>query len=754
MQFPINFISATREYHDFKGFVPAPLMRGYFTLEDKIVKANILICGLGFYELYINGTRVSKLLAPYISAPDDIIYYDLYDVAAHLQTGENIIGIVLGNGMNNDPSGKPWEFDKARWRSAPKVALRLDAEYENGGTLTLESSKHFKTNPSPIFFDNLRCGEYYDANQEIAGWNKLCFDDSNWANAITAESPLGEPRLCTADPIVVTHELKPISIKKCSQGYLYDFGQNCAGVCRLRIQGKQGQEVTMTHGERVINGELETGHLTPNNFFVPEGYFQKAIYICSGNEVEEFTPRFTYFGFQYVLVQGISEEQATPDLLTYKVMNSDLKEIGGFTCSDETTNKLQTFTRRSTLANFYYFPTDCPHREKNGWTGDAAVSAEHTLLNLNPEKSYKEWLHSVRKSQKDQGQLPGIVPTGGWGYTWGNGPAWDSVLTYLPYFTYRYRGDKEILLDNATAIFKYLHYLSNLARKNDGLIEVGIGDWCTPGREMHDYKSPLILTDSVISFDICKKAALIYDVLEWEPERDFATQLANGLRHKIRERLIDFSTMTAHGECQTSQAMLLHYDILAQDEKPKAFEKLLSLIEGCNGHMDTGILGARVIFHVLSAFGKSDLAFKMITQPTYPSYGNWIARGATSLWEDFQPEGGSVASLNHHFFGDISGWFIQCIAGIRYNPDGRNHNELNIMPSFIETLNFAEAFHVAPAGKIKVRWERIDGGITLNVVKPGDYTGQVILPDGWTFAKNGSNSQTLIEANNSWLCQC
>lgn len=204
------------------------------------------------------------------------------------------------------------------------------------------------------------------------------------------------------------------------------------------------------------------------------------MYICKGEGEETYTPSFTYHGFQYVLVTGITPEQATSDLLTYVVMNSDLKERGGFTCSDPTVNTLQELTRRSDLANFYYFPTDCPQREKNGWTADAALSSEHLLLNLSPETSYREWMRNICKAMDDRGALPGIVPTGGWGFHWGNGPAWDNVLLYLPYFVYLYRGDKTILEESAASILRYLHYLTTRVNE-EGLIKIGLGDWVSAG---------------------------------------------------------------------------------------------------------------------------------------------------------------------------------------------------------------------------------------------------------------------------------
>ncbi|MDR1892148.1 MAG: family 78 glycoside hydrolase catalytic domain, partial [Oscillospiraceae bacterium] len=472
MTFPMNFIRRTGETCAFDKYIPAPCLRKSFQAEEKVTKAGLLICGLGFYELFVNGERITKgALAPYISSPDDILYYDEYDLTDRMKGGENVVGVILGNGMQNCFGASVWDFDKARWRGAPQLSLRLEISFENGETLTVESDESFKTSPSPILFDDLRCGEYYDARKEQKGWNEAGFDDSGWKNAEKAPLPRGEQRLCQAEPIAVSQTLTPVCVTRQGDGWLYDFGVNSAGVCELNLCGKPGQEISLEHGEHLINGELNLRNIQ----CVPDGYMQKDIYICKGNGAETYIPRFTYHGFRYVLVKGITPEQATAELLTYLVMNSNLPERGGFECSDKTVNALQEMTRRSTLANFYYFPTDCPHREKNGWMGDAAVSAEHTLLNLQAENSYREWLHNIRKAQDDRGALPGLVPTGGWGFSWGNGPAWDCALTWIPYYVYIYRGDKEILRENAGAILRYLHYLSTRIR-GDGLVCFGLGD--------------------------------------------------------------------------------------------------------------------------------------------------------------------------------------------------------------------------------------------------------------------------------------
>lgn len=730
------FIRASAQYGTFAHPIPAPYLRRSFVC-DTAAEATLQIGALGFYELFLNGERITKgAFAPYISNPNDIVYYDEYHVT--LREGENVVGILLGNGFTNNQGGHIWDFDKADFRTAPQVSFALSYTDSEGTVQTIVSDEQFRTAPSPIVLDDYRFGEHYDARLEIPGWNLSGFDDSAWTPALPAPMPSGEARICEADPIIVKRELTPVSIVKEGDGYRYDFGENCAGVCRLTVKGEAGQQIDMRYGEELVDGALDQKSI----WFVGEWtehdwpLVHHDIYTCKGGEEETYTPTFTYHGFRYVVVTGITEEQATPSLLTYLVMHSDLSERGSFSCSDEMANTLMTLCRRSDLANFFYFPTDCPQREKNGWTGDAALSCEHMLLTLTPETSYREWMRNICKAQADCGSIPGIVPTGGWGSKWGNGPAWDCVLVNLPYFVWRYRGDLTIAKESAASILRYLHYLTTRTDKN-GLIAIGLGDWCPPARGADDYKSPLVLTDTITAKDIADKSAALFGALDMPLQQKFAEELSAKLRSAVRKRLIDLSTMTAAGNCQTSQAMALFYGIFEPGEQSAAFDRLLALIDEQDGHMDTGILGGRVLFHVLTAFGRSDLAYHMITRTDFPSYGNWVARGATSLWEDFQPEGGPLTSHNHHFWGDISSWFIQSIAGIRMNPYAEDVNEAEIRPSFIPQLNNARGAHTAPAGEIVSAWERDGDTITLHLTFPEAMSGRIRLENGWMF-KDGT----------------
>ncbi len=758
------FIAAGREFCTYEKHIPAPLFRKTYFFDKKPENAEITVSGLGFYRLFVNGKEITKgFLAPYISNSDDIVYFDKYDVTDILNEGKNVIGAILGNGMQNCPGGGVWDFHLAKFRSAPKLALRLTVDGEIHDT-----DDSWKCADSPIFFDDLRSGCFYDANKEIDNWCGIGFDDSAWKNAVFAEIPRGENRICEAEPIKIQREIKPVSITKNTLkyfksdfdtrlsdsertpllngidyptsdgdtgGYLYDFGVNSAGVYRLKIKGKKGQRVIL----QAIEFLNTDGTSQCRNFgvFYPTGYGQRDIYILKGDGEEEFIPSFTYHGCRYYHVSGITPEQATEDLLTYLEMNSDFADRGSFICSDDTINTLQEITIRSAKSNFYYFPTDCPHREKNGWTGDASYSAEYMLMNFAAERSFKEWQRNICKALDKNGALPGIVPTAGWGYHWGNGPAWDRIIVYLPYYTYIYRGDKEIIKESAHGILRYLDYLTNKVNEN-GLYEFGLGDWCPPGRSADSYLAPLELTDSIMVMSICEKAAYLFGEIGSTLQKRFAEEIYNQTRKNIRSQYINPVNMTVLGNCQTSQAMCIYYNVFDDGEKPDAFKRLLEFIEEKGGHCDCGYLGNRVIFHVLAMHGETELALNMITRPDYPSYTYPVLKfGSTTLWENYFDH--EQASLNHHFFGDISNFFIKRIAGLEINPLRRNVNEFIIHPYFIERLDFAQAHYDMPAGRVEIRWERKDGNIEISLTAPENSKGKIILPKGYEFVSDNRN---------------
>ena len=727
MLFSSEFRSFSRKTCTLNDWVAAPYMRRDFVLDALPERAELTVCALGFYELYVNGKRITKgHLSPYIVNSDQVIPYDTYDVSALLREGENVLGFLLGNGMQNCFGGFVWNFDKTSFLSAPKLAFAL--ELTTGGEKTvIEADENVICHPSPVVFDDLRYGEKYDANKEVANWNAVGCDLSDWTPSIHRSCNKGEKILCDARPIVATGERKAISITPVDGGYLYDFGVNAVGLTRLCVKGRAGQHIVIDHSELVEDGKISFKSIMFNYPHMAHlnRYVQRTEYTCRGEGVEEYTPHFTYYGFRYAFVTGVDEEQATPELLTCVVMNTELGDRGDFSCSNETLNTLQEMTRRSTLGNFQHFPNDCPHREKNGWTADAALSAEQTLLNFEPEDNYLMWEKCIVRAMNEDGALPGIVPTGGWGFQWGNGPAWDSVLIYLPYFCAVLRDDLRLSEVAKDAMMRYFRYLTT-RRDERGLLEIGLGDWCTPDPQ---YTTPLVFTDSIISYDLANKAAYLYDRIEMPEQADYCRHFATEMRAAIRKHLLDTETMRVSDGYQSAPAMAIFYGLCdSEEEEEKALAVLLDEIHKKDDHMAVGVLGGRVLFRVLCDNGYEDLAIKMITRPDPPSYGVMIADGLTTLGENVRRPYGSH---NHHFWGDISALMIEYFAGIRVNPNLQNAANIDIRPVFSTEMEHARAYHNSVAGRVAVAWERAGEKIELHLTYPEGADGFVAAPRGY-----------------------
>ena len=755
--FSKNFFGAGKEYCTYDKHVNAPYLRRTFVLESIPETASLKITSSGFYELYVNGKKITKCpLSPYITNPDSVLVYDTYDLKPYLSVGKNCIGLILGNGLVNCIGGFIWDFEKAVYRAAPSAAFYFEAKNGNETVISFEADEKIKTHPSPILFDDLRSGVIYDARLEIPDWCQPEFDDKDWKTAVRADTLRGEPVDFDTDKLKCSEILDAVKFEEGREqeikipaakramppyktvmendkhGFVYDFGKNSSGIPIFKIKGEPGQMIALQFSEYFRDGEYSYENI---NRFYPDGYCQRDYYICRGDGKEEiFVPPFTYHGAQYCTVIGAKKEQLDIDSVKFCVLHSDFDARGDFECSDRIANELQKAVKRSDLANFVYFPTDCPHREKNGWTGDASMSAEQFLLNFGAEKSLKFWMKLIRRSQRIDGAIAGIVPTAGWGYSWGNGPIWDSVITELPYQAYKYRGDLSLFTENADTVIRYLHYLSK-KRDGNGLVSFGLTDWVQPGYDSENPTTPQVVTDTFMAVNICRKSGIMFKDAGMSEESGYAYALMNSFRNAAREHLIDFNTMTAFGETQCAQSAAIFYEIFDKAEIPEAGRRLVEIVHGADDHFDCGMLGLRLVFNVLAELGYAELAYRMIVRTDAPSYGIWIDKfGISTLPESFHSTiDGYTTSLDHHFMGDISNFFITKIAGIRVNPKLDNEKYVEIRPNFISALDNASAHYDTVSGRVSVSWKRGQGGtISITVDKPTGVSVNLFLPKGYS----------------------
>lgn len=738
------FVSAGDDFATYTKIVPAPFFRKRF-IRNAGGKAVLTIGATGFYDLYLNGKKITDgYLMPYISNPEQIIFYNEYDLTHMLIPGENVIGVMLGNGYANPIGGEIWNHNKDRC-APPAFALDYRSNDVTFNAMDMVWSY------SHILFDDYRCGTYCDATKMQKSWCLPEFDDSLWQIPTLRNYSSAERRLCTCPPVKEIRRIKAVEITEgalrdyrmrdafdgmlyngetvmgktpVSGGYIYDFGENVAGVPCLKIKGKKGQKIHMQFCELMFEGFADY----INTDVYPDGCCQRDVYICRGDEEEEYIPPFTYHGFRYCYIYGITKEQLTQDLVTCIVLHNDVKFRSHFTCSDHISNTIFEMCRRTDLSNLFYILTDCPQREKNGWTGDASVSAEHYIMNYTVEKCFSDWMHCMRKAQAPDGSMPLMVPSPG---ETGKCPVWDSALVFLPYYTYIYRGDKDIISGNASAMLKNLDFLLSL-KDERGIIESGLGDWLPVDKPADSYSSPLGFCCTVIVMLMCHMMKKMFDSVGMAKEAEYVESVHNELRVSIRREYNDNGIIipgrtksfvkSTYSICQTSQVLGLYAEVFDEKEIITAADKLAELIKDNNDSFDCGFLGLRFIFHVLSKYGYSDLAYRMITKPEYPSYANMIYRGETTMWERFVKPGKRIGSHNHHFMADVSHWYIRCVAGINVNPEGDNPDKIYLEPHFIKELTFASASYETPGGKIWIKWQRHGEKIELKVKCEGKTT--------------------------------
>ena len=713
-----QWICAGPEVSDKGHHYPAPVFWKEFILDAPVKNAELTIAGLGCYLAELNGQPVTQaVLCQYPSVFDKTIFVDSYQVTAQLHKGQNSLTVTLGNGWLNQFGTDTWLMDRARWIAPPRMCLRLSWELEDGCTGEVVSSEEFDAFDSPTTFNEWRGGEHFDA--------RLSRQRPNCRKAVPAHVPKADYLKNTAHEVTVIRALAPQSITRNAKGYLLDFGENLSGWVRLKGSAPSGTQIAMRHGERVTDGVLDLTRLETFSKWVE---FQTNRYTFAGEGVEEWRPSFTYQGFRYAQVEGWPDGLPLPEF-TAEVVHTKLTQKAFLTSPNHTLNRLEDMTVKATLANFVYFLTDCPHREKNGWTGDAACSCEQVLIHFDPLASFRMWLKDVRDCQLPDGQLPGIVPTDTWGYGACAGPAWDQALPVLCWYSYVHTGCKEILLENADALRQYLVYLKN-KRNERGLCTYPLGDWCSPLQPPgQPYpKCPLEVSFCICSYKFALLCAKIAKVIEDEQLLQQARQEADTSKKAFYSHLFDAASGTVQGTSQTGQAMALYYGILDQEDRPAALARLLDFIHDADDHLDTGILGTGPMLFTLSQEGYSELAWSMIDNKTFPSYRVMVDAGATTLWENFE----GTESLNHHFFSEVSTWFYQSLAGINPVEEAPAFRSIALTPGFVKELSPFAASVGTPQGTVKSGWKFTPEGAVLDTASyPAGGTAAVTSPKGW-----------------------
>ena len=720
--------------------ISAPLLRTELTLGAAPARARLYLCGLGYYELRINGAKVGRQVLDPASTyyhndlPLELgarVLYASHDVTGHLRAGRNAVGVMLGNGWYAaEADVPPSPSHRQPYGERPRLLLQLEVELAEGEPVRLASGAGWKASAGPVRYNDYSHGESYDARGELPGWDTPGYDDSGWSAAQEVAAPSGELRAqpLAASEVVETRAAQRV-LRPRSGVAVYDFGRNFSGWSRLRVQGERGMRVVLKHGARVY----EDGSLDARSNLHDRGCTaiarQRDTYTLKGRGVEEWEPRFTLHGFRYVEVSGWPGTPR-PEHLEGRVVRNAVEQVGSFRCSNELLNRIHEAAVWTFASSLQGFPQDAADRsERVGWLGDPIP--EDYMYNFDTARFWTKWCDDLGDAQRPDGQLPVIAPLH-WRRThdsYGMFPVWWSHYALIPWSVYWFYDDERVLAEHAAGIGKLVDYLSSRADRH--IVEFGLGDHMEPQQDGSTSSSPrhtppALTSTAYYHFDarVAARAAAI--VGRNEEARRYGA-LAAEIKAAFNRRFLDPESNQYATGSQTSNAVPLALGLVPEERVSAVLANLIREIEERHaGHLSTGMLGTNALVNVLPRHGAAELMYRIATQTTFPSWGYMIERGATTLWETWSDHPEQKMSLNMKLLGSVEKFFYRDLAGIRALAPG--FREVAIAPQVVGDLEWVQAQVRTVRGEIAVDWRRRDTAFELNVTIPGNVTAQVSLP--------------------------
>lgn len=706
---------------------PAHIFRKQFNCSKKIRSATAYISSHGMYEAMINGKKVGDIyLAPGWTSYHKRLQYHAYDVKDLLTTGDNAIGATLASGWYR--TSLLWLDHKDNYGKKIALLLQLHINYEDGTEEIIVTDENWKSfDQGPVINSELYNGEIYNANMDDPSWSKAGYDDSKWSPVIVRSFPL-DNLITTYNEGVKKHEVfKPVKIINTPKGEkVIDFGQNLVGWVELTTKGKKGDSVKIFHAE-VLDKE---GNFYTTNLRMAK---QRNIYILNG-EKRMYEPHFTFQGFRYIKIEGMND--IDPEEFRAVALYSDMRPNGTFTCSDSLINQLQKNIQWGQKGNFVDIPTDCPQRdERLGWTGDAQVFARTAAFNMNVRNFFSKWLKDLAADQLKDGKVPAIIPTTFEGWL-GGSAGWGDASTVIPWEMYMVYGDTQFLKDQYHSMTEWVRFMYD--NSTDYLWNKGhhFGDWLFY-RPNDDVDGKSAITDKFLiaqcfwahSTQLTINAAKVLN--KQDDVVKYTAMLGNIKKAFVSEYLTTKGRMVSG--TQTAYVLALQFDMLPEELRKQAADRLVENIKTYEYHLTTGFLGTPYLCHVLTRFGYNDIAYKLLMQDTYPSWLYPVKMGATTIWErwDGQKTDGTfqnpdMNSFNHYAYGAIGDWMYRTVAGIDVIEPG--YKKIRIQPQPDTSLNFATASFDSPYGLVSSGWERKGGKITVKVTIPCNTSAEIILP--------------------------
>jgi alpha-L-rhamnosidase len=723
-----QWIEPEKDNFDITKMQPAPMLRKTFSTKAKITSARLYVSSRGLNEIEINGKRVGDaVLAPGWTAYQSHLQYYTYDVTTLLQTGANAIGATLGDGWYR--GFLAWENNRNVYGKRLALIAQLHVRYANGSEQVIATDNSWKCSTNgPTRQSDLYMGETYDARLEKK-FSTTDFDDAGWWSAKVENHPKNNLVSPVGPPVQRIEEIKPVKIITTPAGEtVLDMGQNMVGWVRFKVRGTAGTTVTVNHAEVLDQkGDFYTANL------------RKALceinYTLKGGETETYEPRFTFMGFRYV---RLTNWPTTPQLADFVgvVIHSDMPTSGTFSCSNPLLNQLQHNIVWGQKGNFVDVPTDCPQRdERLGWTGDAQAFARTAAFNKDVAGFFTKWLRDVATDQRADGAVPFVVPNV-LGKDAAGSSGWADAATIVPTDLYNVYADKRLLAAQYGSMKKWVGYMRQQAGESH-LWRSGFhfGDWLS-------FRGDALIPEPVTDKDFIATAFFAHSVqltaqaavaLGKVQEAVEMTTLHEKIKKAFNQEFVSPGGRLACNT-QTAYVLALHFDLLPENLRPQAIERLAADIKAHNNHLTTGFLGTPYLCHVLTRFGQNELAYALLNQDTYPSWLYPVKMGATTIWERWdgiKPDGSfqdvGMNSYNHYAYGAIGDWMYQHMAGIQLGEVG--YKKVIFAPKIGGGITSAKATYESPYGTIEADWRFENGQTKATFTVPANASGRIVLPN-------------------------
>jgi hypothetical protein len=708
------------------GFYKLPQLRKSFILQKKVKRAIACVAGLGHFDLFLNGNKVGNhFLDAGWTMYDKQALYAVFDLTASLQTGENALGVMLGNGFYNIPLERYLKLIISY--GAPKMKLILHIEYADGTSGEIVSDASWKATESPIVFSSIYGGEDYDATLFQEGWTKPGFSDALWNKAVLTDYP-GTLSVQRATPLVFHSEIPPVRLYRNSKGrWIYDLGQNFSGIIHVSLKSEKSGTILFHPAELLKDDSTFTQRASGGPFYF--SYTAKG-----GGQIEHWQPRFTYYGFRYVEVEGaVPAGRDNPDhlpeieSLTGLHTCNSADEAGSFTCSKPMFNQIHSLIDWALRSNMASVLTDCPHREKLGWLEQAHLMQYSLQYRYNMSRLYAKIMEDMRASQLSSGCIPTIAPE----YVrFANGfedtPEWGSSFIICPWYIYQWYGDSRLLEEYYPAMQRYLDYLGT--RADSHIVAYGLGDWFDIGPKRPGYAQLTAngVTATAIYYyntTIMQQAA---SMLGRPADAVRYGELAGNIKKAFNRTFYDAASGKIERNSQTANAIALYTGLVPDEHRAAILQNLIDDIRGRGNALTAGDVGYRYVLRALEDGGRPDVIFDMNSRYDVPGYGWQLSHGATALTESWQAYG--FVSNNHFMLGHLMEWLYGGLGGIRQRENSVAFREIVIDPQMAGDVRSARSSYESPYGTVRCEWERTDRDYTMEVSIPANSAAEICLP--------------------------